>query len=96
MQCKDIADRPILEWLAVHGGIGCTHWWDGISGEARARSVRNAMPAGTPERLALAKLGRLVQRGLIDGCDCGCRGDWELTAKGRDALKPNAGNQPPP
>lgn len=81
MQCKDIPDAPVLAFLAAHGGIGCSAWE-----AAGDRNVRLSMPAGTPERLAVGKLARLKQRGLVDGCECGCRGDWELTAAGRAAL----------
>ena len=45
-----------------------------------------------PYKVVAAKLSKLLKRGLLSGCDCGCRGDWELTAKGREWLKqdPNA------
>lgn len=39
-----------------------------------------------PFKVVAAKLSKLLKRGLVTGCDCGCRGDWELTAKGRTAL----------
>lgn len=34
----------------------------------------------------IAKLASLVRRGLMDGCTCGCRGDFFLTTKGRERL----------
>ncbi len=37
-----------------------------------------------PFKVVAAKLSRLLKRGFVDGCDCGCRGDWELTDKGRE------------
>lgn len=85
MQCKDIADLPILEFVAKHGGIGC-HWFTSADQEWQLRSVRNAMPDLPTEKLALAKMRQLMKRGLVDGCDCGCRGDFELTDKGRAYL----------
>jgi hypothetical protein len=39
---------------------------------------------GVPPKLLLAKAKRLDRRGLISGCACGCRGDFEITAKGRE------------
>ena len=42
---------------------------------------------GCPARLALAKIRRLMARGLVDGCDCGCRGDFELTEDGEAWLR---------
>ncbi|KVP65619.1 hypothetical protein WJ96_04430 [Burkholderia ubonensis] len=49
-------------------------------------SVQHAMPAGVPEKLARAKMGSLIRRGLVKGCACGCRGDFELTLKGQAQL----------
>ena len=45
-----------------------------------------AAESGLPENLVLAKARKLIKRGLLDGCACGCRGDFELSAPGRDAL----------
>lgn len=39
-------------------------------------------PAGTPGKLQLAKMRMLHRAGLVGGCTCGCRGDWEITDKG--------------
>lgn len=86
MQCKDIADLPVLSHLEAHGGIGCTVW-RGEDGEPiNKRSALHAMPPDTPEKLARAKMAMLKKRGLVDGCGCGCRGDWELTPAGRQWL----------
>lgn len=83
MQCKDIPTLPILEFVANHGGIGCN--WDWYS----ERCVRIAMPDGweLPDNLVLAKMRNLIAKGYIDGCDCGCRGDFEITEKGKQYLQ---------
>jgi hypothetical protein len=44
------------------------------------------MPIFPPE-VILAKASALMRRGLLGGCDCGCRGDFELTDKGRAFLE---------
>lgn len=80
MQCKDIPDRPILAFLSGLGRWGT--WFECASGELYDNSVQNAMPAITPEKLARAKMAMLIRRGLVDGCSCGCRGDYEITEKG--------------
>jgi hypothetical protein len=80
MQCKDIPAIPILQFLASHDGRWC-NWYFGDE-----RDVHRAMPAGIPDKLVLAKMQTLHRRGLVDGCFCGCRGDFELTEKGRDLL----------
>ena len=82
MQCKHIPTLPILQHIALHGGIGCT--W--IFGDER--DVRHAMPNGfaIPEKLVFAKMNQLISNGTIDGCSCGCRGDYSLTDKGEAML----------
>lgn len=44
------------------------------------------MPMFPPEIIA-AKASRLIARGLLTGCDCGCRGDFELTIEGAQFLR---------
>jgi hypothetical protein len=36
-----------------------------------------------PPKVIRAKLARLMDKGLMTGCLCGCRGDLELTPEGR-------------
>lgn len=36
-----------------------------------------------PKRAVLGKMRMLIRRGLVDGCPCGCRGDFEITPKGQ-------------
>jgi hypothetical protein len=33
-----------------------------------------------PPKVVTAKLGSLVRRKVLDGCTCGCRGDFEILA----------------
>ena len=56
------------------GGIGATRW--GIGQELWEY----------PEAVLLRKLQHLVRRGLLDGCACGCRGDFTITDAGRVLL----------
>lgn len=83
LQCKDIPTEPILRFVGEHGGIGC-NWFDTDYGNPR--SVRHAMPSGLPDSLVLAKMRQLISKRLVSGCDCGCRGDYELTDRGREFL----------
>lgn len=39
-----------------------------------------------PIKIVASKLSRVMLRGLVTGCDCGCRGDWELTTKGYELI----------
>lgn len=53
---------------------GPAMWWD-VTKEL-----------GFPEKVVLAKMAALIRRGLLDGCPCGCRGDFELTKQGEGFL----------
>lgn len=78
IQAKDIPDAMMLRAVEVD------------------RSERNGLPAclytmqdrmtAFPRKVISAKLRSLAKRGLIDGCPCGCRGDYQLTAAGHEAL----------
>lgn len=80
MQCKDIPTEPVLRFLAERPGVWC-NWYFGDEND-----VGQAMPAGTPEKLVLAKMRGLIAKDLVDGCPCGCRGDFVLTEKGAARL----------
>lgn len=83
MQCKDIPERPILEWLNVNTGeYAWATWGEGYS----MPTVRDCMPEGVPVKLQIAKMNKLINRGLVNGCGCGCRGDFYLTDKGKREL----------
>lgn len=77
MQCKDIPDYPILEFLHKNASNLGVQWWNLIK----------AFPSQAPDKLALAKMRVLIGRGLVSGCCCGCRGDFELTKKGREYME---------
>lgn len=90
VQCKDIADLPILEFLRSWHEVDQREFkaepgWC-ISFEGYERYVGDAMPPGTPHKLAIAKMRTLIRRELVDGCCCGCRGDFVLTDKGWKTL----------
>jgi hypothetical protein len=80
MQCKDIPDLPILQFIGSHNGSWC-NWYFGDS-----KDVHAAFPPRVPDKLLLAKMRSLIRRGLVDGCGCGCRGDYMLTELGKAQL----------
>ena len=82
LQCKDIPTRPILEFLA---GLDRPANWC----FRNEQDVRNAMPDGfnLPDNLVHAKMRNLIYKGLVDGCTCGCRGDFVVTEKGRSRIR---------
>ena len=85
MQAKDVPEIPILVWLRAFEAkaypgdreFPWATWFHGYS-----NSVDQSMPAGTPEKVVRAKMAGLIRRGLVAGCGCGCRGDYELTDAG--------------
>lgn len=77
LQCKHIPDGPILAFLHR-----LNQRWANWFGDEYDNSVTHAMPCGVPDKLVLAKMRQLMHRGLVDGCDCGCRGDFVITEKG--------------
>jgi hypothetical protein len=83
MQCKDIPDKPIMEFLLKHKGKWCNWYFED------ERDVHSAMPKDTPEKLVLGKMRQLMKRGIVTGCCCGCRGDFEITPKGEEWLTKN-------
>ncbi len=92
MQCKHIDEMPILlrlrDWEPAATkqlrARGVEIWFNLFKDDER--SLLPAFPADTPWKLANAKLLGLKKRGLVDGCGCGCRGDWHITEKGRAHL----------
>lgn len=86
MQCKDIPEEPILRFLESLNGT----WANWFSADFE-NSVRRAIPPGTPDKLVHAKMVMMIRKGVVDGCPCGCRGDYVLTDKGRAILSASGG-----
>jgi hypothetical protein len=86
MQCKDIKEEPILEFVfnmpavTIISGIRCP-----ILG-ATLTQLSEVMGANLPFNLVRAKLKQLVKNGYLEGCTCGCRGDFTITRKGVESL----------
>lgn len=87
MQCKDIPTKPVLLFLNQMSAPWGT-WFAGFE-----NSVSNAMAEGMPPKLVKAKMDQLIKNGLVDGCTCGCRGDYRLTDKGCEYLNQQELNQ---
>lgn len=64
IQAKDVPDAAILAVVAARHP-SWAHQWD----------MQEAHP-GIPPKVLLAKCRSLIKRGVIDGCPCGCRGDF--------------------
>jgi len=86
MQAKDIPVEPVLKFLAALPKYRTAGWHDMQPREDFMPTVVDAMPAGVPPKVVLAKMRSLIKKGLVDGCPCGCRGDFALTARGYIAI----------
>lgn len=74
MQCKDIPDEVFLDAVRRTPGTASGNWrmrWN-------VQSALESVIGPVPENLFLAKARRLFAKGLLGGCDCGCRGDYHL------------------
>lgn len=72
MKAADISDTAALG--AVSDIKQQTGTW------ANTDQVAAYFPA-FPIKVVHAKLRRLLKRGLVSGCPCGCRGDWEVVPR---------------
>ena len=76
LQCKHIPNLPVLQRLADLSPSWAHRFEGGLT-------IKTAFPEGTPDKLLLAKMRMLIDRRLVDGCTCGCRGDFYITDSGR-------------
>lgn len=91
--CAEIPDLPVLAFLAhLQVRVQATGCRWATHGDPRYAlpTVAVAMPPETPFRLQRAKMIRLMRRGLVVGCGCGCRGDYEITDEGEALVTPEA------
>jgi hypothetical protein len=82
MQCKDIPTLPILKFLLSHYPNWCNRYF-----KDDRDVVLHAIPKNVPERLAFVKMKNLIIKGYIEGCYCGCRGDYVIKDKGRKYIE---------
>lgn len=82
MKASDIPDDVFLQAVRVAGDTWAERWGHpGRRGSATWGDVTGVLRiilGAVPERVVLAKARRLIRRGLLDGCYCGCRGDWVI------------------
>lgn len=71
MQAKDITDETMLTALAATRGRNGVPQWSSLWDVQRHMST-------IPGKVVLAKLRSMIRRKVIEGCACGCRGDFQL------------------
>lgn len=73
MKAADLSDQAVLD--AVDAGS------KRLDGYATLMDLAPFFP-GVPEKVLLTKLRRLINRKLLRGCTCGCRGDFSIAYEG--------------
>lgn len=81
-------ETKALEYLSDKQGQWTCIWFRYFEmiPQSFTNDVSYAFPHGYPHILQMAIMRRLYRKGLIGGCDCGCRGDFEITDKGLEVL----------
>jgi hypothetical protein len=87
VKCADIPDDQFLDAVAAvirKRGMWANRWdvaavLDGHPEWIGERAATDGESVRMPEKLVLAKARKLIRRGLLSGCFCGCRSDFELT-----------------
>lgn len=81
LQAKDIPTQPILNFLASGQmrvpNLGAS--LNEIRDIPEVAAVVTHLSDAQSYRLVLAKMRGLIKRKVVDGCGCGCRGDFNLT-----------------
>lgn len=81
---RDIPDDLFLDAIRAARGLWTRRWAMLSDIQAVLAGVplsKQGYPEefpGVPRKVVLAKAKRLINRNVIDGCDCGCRGDFEI------------------
>lgn len=86
IQAKHVDKLPILKFLkSLNGKWACIFNAEGMD-KLFDNSVWHAIPEEVPYKVGRAAMANLIKRGLVSGCTCGCRGDFEITKKGKKYL----------
>lgn len=75
-QAKHVPELPLLRAVAASTGIGAQIWHLEVLPEVKR----------FPYKVVRAKLQQMINSGLVQGCCCGCRGDFTLGPTGRARL----------
>lgn len=80
-KASDLTDAEILAAYSLVLA-SCRREVPGIS-ELTFDSAWREHFSNYPPKVVRAKLASMIRRGLMNGCACGCRGDYYPTEKGR-------------
>jgi hypothetical protein len=85
VKAADISDREFVAAVdCVERETGMwAMWW--MNTRMQRLSLDEALPR-FPRKVLLAKARRVLGRGYLEGCACGCRGDFQVTPEGAKLL----------
>lgn len=91
LQAKDIPDLDVL--IAVYRASLDGKWgWEGRVRWAFLSDMEEAFPNYSP-KLVRAKMKAMIRKGLLRGCACGCRGDFQFTDKSKALVEAKLGHE---
>lgn len=73
-KAADISTKDLLHYLTQQNGLTLN---------IHLSEIYPDMPL----KVVIAKMRKLINKGWVDGCACGCRGDYEITNEGHKALR---------
>ena len=80
IQAKHLDNYLILNWLS-HQQYPATWFKD-----ENSTSLYKIINLDVPEKVVLSKMRSLIKKSLVDGCYCGCRGNFTITEKGENLI----------
>lgn len=88
IQTKDIPDDSLVELIKSLSGAPVAYVTNDntieiITSKGVMLTDICNLWSSVPPKIILSKLNTLIKRGLIDGCTCGCRGDFEVVEKSK-------------
>lgn len=72
MKASDLSDERIIGVLMQQEG----RWHTSLGPNEWKPHIYDPAFPDAPRKVLLAKLRSMIKRGLINGCACGCRGDF--------------------
>lgn len=82
LQAKHLPDLSMLTTIAaISAAKKDENYGSDVSPWVLIWELERVMPH-VPEKVIRAKMKSLLRRGLIEGCSCGCRGDYYILPKG--------------
>lgn len=86
-QVKDIDKNKVLEEFAKHQGKWAFVYDDNVIswGVGKDEVISNILTS-YPRKVVLEFFKKMINKGYLGGCACGCRGDFEITDKGLELI----------